>query len=122
MVLRLSEFKNLLRGKLATFDHLVELFGVVWSRLIIIVIVLLIIALVVMFCLFLLLVFGWYPSGRRLNTIWIQPKLCWVCDCLDWRFFKHNMFVQTKVQHSINIFSDFLCDGDNHYHNDSNDC
>jgi hypothetical protein len=31
MVLRLSEFENLLRGKLATFDHLVELFGVVWG-------------------------------------------------------------------------------------------
>jgi hypothetical protein len=31
MVLRLSEFENLLRGKLATLDHLVELFGVVRS-------------------------------------------------------------------------------------------
>jgi hypothetical protein len=31
MVLRLSEFESLLRGKLVTLDHLVELFGVVRS-------------------------------------------------------------------------------------------
>jgi hypothetical protein len=55
MVLQLSELENLLRGKLATLDHLIELFGVV--RACLIVIILLIIVLVVMFffCAFLVI-------------------------------------------------------------------